>query len=119
MELPSASRADLEHRYVEASEDVEIQARVTGDLADGADEKQRHLVSTLMKDAGGDTAIPSVAAPTAQHRHAQWRLVAEACLKGRGHLTPGILHQDDGGYAEVMDGGPVGLAHLRGGQDAH
>jgi hypothetical protein len=45
--------------------------------------------------------------------------VLEGRLHRGDHLAAGVLHQDDGGNSDLLDGSPIGLAHLVAVQHPH
>ena len=77
MQLPVARRGYLVNRHLQATQHVEVEAGIAGDLRGGADEIKRKTVPVLLEGAGGDAAIAAVAAAAAQHGDAQRRPPAE------------------------------------------
>ena len=84
-----------------------------------ADHEHRHVEAALLQRAGHDEAVAAVVALAADDGDAA---VGEIGIQGfdRGHhLAAGVLHQDQRGDADVLDGAAIGLAHLVRVQDAH
>ena len=64
-------------------------------------------------------AVAAVVAAAAQHGDAPAQLRLVRRLDGGHDLAAGVFHQHERRNADVFDGEPIGLAHLRGGENAH
>ena len=103
----------------EVAEDLEVRARVATHFGDFADQERRDVDAALQQRARDDEAVAAVVAAAAQHGDAQVAEVGERRLDGRHDLAAGVLHQDDRGDADVVDGAAVGFPHLAAVEDSH
>ena len=119
MQLPGALVSHLDDGDPEAPEDVEVDAGVALDLGDPAHEEDRCLDPALIQRPGDDEAIAAVVALARDDGDATFgEIVVERLQRGH-HLPAGVLHQHDRRDADIVDGGPIGLPHLRRVQDPH
>ena len=103
----------------EAAEDVEIQPRVAAHVGEGADDEHGRVDAALRQGAGDHEPVAAVVTAAAEDGDASVEARLVRRFDGGHHLAPGVLHEDERGNADVFDGEPVGLAHLRCVQDSH
>jgi len=113
MKLPRLAVVDLGDRDAQASEDVEVRPRVATDLGDAANQKDRHGNAALRQRPRDDESIASIVAAAAQHADmALGQIRVHRFHRGDG-LASGVLHEDERRDADVFDGAPIRVAHLR------
>ena len=84
-----------------------------------ADDEDRGVDAALQQRPRDDEAVAAVVAAPAQDGDAPVELRFVGRLDGGHDLAAGVLHQHERRNADVFDGEPVGLAHLRGGENSH
>ena len=84
-----------------------------------ADHEHRHVEAALLQRARHHEAVAAVVALAADDGDAALGEIGIEGFDRRHHLAAGVLHQDQRGDADVLDGAAIGLAHLLGVEDAH
>ncbi len=82
-------------------------------------DEDRGVDAALQQRARDDEAVAAVVAAAAQHGDAAVEPRLVRGLDGGHDLAAGVLHQHERRDADVLDGEAIGLAHLRGVEDAH
>ena len=119
VQLPRLLVGHLHGVHAQPPQDVQVQPRVAGDVGHRAEDEHRHVHAALGQGARHHEAVAAVVAAAAQHRDAAVEQILVVGLERRHHLAAGVLHQHDRRQAQVVDGLPVGFAHLRGVEDSH
>jgi hypothetical protein len=81
--------------------------------------EDRHLDAPLAQHARDDEPVAAVVAPAREDGDAAAVQIVERRGHGGHNLAAGVLHQHDGGDADLVDRPPIRLSHLLGCQDAH
>ncbi len=119
MQLPGLLVGNLDCRQAQPSEDLEIEASLTANVADRAKYEHRDIHATLMKGTRDDEAVAAVVAAAAQNGHMTGQQIAVVGFERGDDLAPGVFHQDDRRNANLLNGARIGLAHLGGIEHAH
>jgi hypothetical protein len=119
VQLPRLRVGDFDDGHAEAAENLEVDPGVAAHVGDAADQEHRDVDAALHQRPRHHEPVAAVAAAAAQHRDLPVGQIAVHRLHRRDRLPAGVLHQDERRDADVVDGATVGLAHLRGVQDAH
>ena len=92
-------------------QDVQVDPGIAPHLVLLSQEKDGHRNTGLGQVAGHHEAVAAVVAPAGHHRHFTLKIgkFPAQNLVGR---PPGILHKDQGGDAQVLDGPAVQLLSL-------
>jgi hypothetical protein len=117
--VPSGRRADLLDRQAHVQGDPQVRRRVPFDLVLRGQEQDLRAGAAEMKVTGDDEAVPAVVALAGDDDDPQPLRVREELPEGPDDLQAGVLHEHDPRDAQVLDGRPVDLSHLAGGQDLH
>ena len=101
---------DLRHGDPQVGQNLQVDPGITAHLLPGPQEENGHRDAGVGQVAGHHETVAAVVAPPGHHRHFALKLgkFPPENLVGR---PPGILHQDQGGNAEVLYGPAVQLPH--------
>ena len=102
---------DLRHRDPQVGQDLQVDPGIPAHPVPGPQEENGHRDAGVGQVAGHHETVAAVVAPSGHHRHFALKAgkFPPKNLVGR---PPGILHEDQGGDAEVLYGPAVQLPHL-------
>src|SRR5207342_2675481 len=119
VKLPVGRVVNLDDRVAEVAENLEIDARVAAHFGDGANEERRHVDTALQQRPRDDESVAAVVAAAAEHGDFELADLGKHGLDRGDDLAAGVLHQYDRWDADVLDGPPIGVPHLRAVQNPH
>ncbi len=119
VQFPGLTVDDLHDREAQATENLQVRPCIPADLRNDAEHEHRDVDAALVERPGDHEAVAPVVPAPAQHGDVALGEILEARLHRRDHLAAGVFHQDDGGNPDLLDGSPIGLAHLVAVQHPH
>ena len=119
MQLPTLLVADLHDGQPKPAQDVEIRPCVASHIGERTDDEHERVNPPLQQRAGDDEPVASVVPASTEHRDTPREPLFVRGFDRGNDLAARVLHQHERWNSDLIDGVAVGLAHLRGGKDAH
>ena len=106
-------------RHAELADDAPLRRGVIGELRGVTEQEHPHVRALGVKSSRDHHAVATIVAEPAEDEDADIGHVAERVLDGAHHLMACVLHENERGHADLLDGVAIRLAHLLRAQNSH